>query len=296
MSDNSKIEWTTHTFNPWWGCSRVSPGCVHCYADDQAKRYGHQVWRRHGPRRMLSEQNWARPLKWNRDAERDGKPAKVFCASMADVFEDHPDVREPRKRLWGIVEATPWLTWQLLTKRPENVTSMVPWGGSWPRNVWVGASTETQRWANARIPHLLKIPATVLFLSAEPLLGPINLIGQGGNLVGAGIYALPDPPEWDGGDPVCQDHGMGHCSQGCRFVDWVIIGGESGPKARPMELVWARSLARQCEAAQVPVFCKQLGATLGRELGAGIKGGDWDAWPADLCVRDFPDTVTPVTA
>ncbi|HEX3965801.1 MAG TPA: DUF5131 family protein, partial [Trebonia sp.] len=143
MSDNSAIEWTTHTFNPWWGCSRVSPGCVHCYADDQAKRYGHDVWRRHGLRRMLSDANWARPLKWNRDAERAGEPAKVFCASMADVFEDHPDVAEPRKRLWGLIESTPWLIWQLLTKRPENIAGMVPWGRDWPPSVWIGASAET---------------------------------------------------------------------------------------------------------------------------------------------------------
>lgn len=99
MSDITKIEWTDHTFNPWWGCSRVSPACRFCYADRDARRYGHDLWRRHGQRRMLSEKNWERPLKWNRDAERAGVPEKVFCASMADVFEDHPDLEESRKRL-----------------------------------------------------------------------------------------------------------------------------------------------------------------------------------------------------
>jgi protein gp37 len=128
MSDVTAIEWTDHTFNPWWGCSRVSPACRFCYADRDAQRYGHQVWRRHGPRRMLSEANWQRPLRWNRDAERAGIPAKVFCASMADVFEDHPDVAAPRERLWGVIETTPWLIWQLLSKRPENIARMVPVG------------------------------------------------------------------------------------------------------------------------------------------------------------------------
>lgn len=264
MGDNSKIEWTTHTFNPWWGCSRVSPGCRFCYADRDAQRYGHQVWRRHGERRMLSDANWQRPLKWNRNAERAGVPAKVFCASMADVFEDHPDVSEARKRLWGVVEATPWLRWQLLTKRPENVAAMVPWGADWPAWVWLGTSVENQRFADQRIPVLLTLPAKVRFLSCEPLIGPVDLIGQGGDLVGAGVYALPDPPEYDDGEPVCQDHGAENCEQrqpqaGCAFVHWVICGGESGPKARPMHPVWARSLRDQCVMAGVPFLFKQWG-------------------------------------
>ena len=258
MSDNSKIEWTDHTFNPWWGCARVSPACRFCYADTLASRWGHEIWRRKGPRRMLSEQNWRHPLKWNRDAERAGVPAKVFCASMADVFEDHPQVAEPRKRLWGLIEATPWLRWQLLTKRPENVAGMVPWGDSWPSHVWLGTSVENQRYADERIPILLRLPAAVRFLSCEPLLGPVNLIGQGGNLAGPCFYALPDPPEHDDGDPACQDHGAGQCSR-CRFVDWVIAGGESGPKARPSHPDWFRSLRDQCVTAQIPFFFKQWG-------------------------------------
>jgi protein gp37 len=110
---------------------------------------------------MLSEGNWQRPLKWNRDAGRAGVPGKVFCASMADVFEDHPDLEEPRKRLWDLIEATPWLHWQLLTKRPENVAAMAPWGSGWPSWVWLGVSAENQRWADTRIPVLLELPAAV---------------------------------------------------------------------------------------------------------------------------------------
>ncbi len=168
MSDVTAIEWTDHTFNPWWGCSRVSPACRFCYADRDAQRYGHQVWRRHGPRRMLSEANWQRPLRWNRDAERAGIPAKVFCASMADVFEDHPDVAAPRERLWGLIEATPWLIWQLLTKRPENIARMVPWGGEWPPHVWVGTSVENQRYADERIPVLVSAPGCIVIANPGP--------------------------------------------------------------------------------------------------------------------------------
>ncbi len=177
MSDITAIEWTDHMFNPWWGCSRVSPARRFCYADRDAQRYGHQVWPRHGPRRMLSEANWQRPLRWNRDAQRAGTPAKVFCASMADVFEDHPDVAAPRERLWGLIEATPWLIWQLLTKRPENIAPMVPWGGGWPPHVWVGTSVENQRYADERIPVLVSAAALarIRFLSCEPLLGPVDL-------------------------------------------------------------------------------------------------------------------------
>jgi len=160
MSDTTRISWTDMTHNPWWGCARVSPACRFCYADSTAQRWGFQVWRRHGERRMLSEANWAKPLRWNRDAERAGVPAKVFCASMADVFEDHPDVAEPRKRLWGLIEVTPWLRWQLLTKRPENVAGMVPWGSRWPSWVWLGTSVENQRYADERIPILLRLRAT----------------------------------------------------------------------------------------------------------------------------------------
>jgi protein gp37 len=196
VTTGSKIEWCDHTFNPWWGCARVSPGCRFCYAERDARRYGHQVWGRHGPRRLLSEANWRLPLRWDRDAERAGVPALVFCASMADVFEDHPQVVEPRQRLWRLIEDTPHLRWLLLTKRPENVPEMVPWATAWPEQVWLGTSVETQRYALQRIPRLLEVSGVrVRFLSCEPLLGPLELSA------------------W-----LAQ-----------RAVDWVIAGGESGP-------------------------------------------------------------------
>lgn len=256
MSDNTKIEWTTHSFNPWWGCSRVSPGCRFCYADRDARRYGHELWRRHGERRMLSDANWARPLKWNRDAERAGVPTKVFCASMADVFEDHPDVEAPRRRLWDLIEATPWLVWQLLTKRPENIGRMTPWGNGgreWPSNVWAGTSAESQPWADIRLDLLVRNArgASVLFVSAEPLLGPLDL----------SRWLLPEAGGCNCGTGPSGYYGMHerHCGLEQPLIDWIICGGESGPKARPMAPNWARSLRDQCQAAGVPYLFKQWG-------------------------------------
>jgi protein gp37 len=281
----TKIEWTDYSFNPWWGCARISPGCARCYAERDAARHGQQVWRRHGPRRMLSDKTWNNPVRWNREAEQGGAPLRVFCASMADVFEDHPDVAEPRRRLWGLIEETPWLRWQLLTKRPENVAAMVPWGGDWPPHVWLGTSVENQRYADERIPVLLAQPAKVHFLSCEPLLGPVTLRPQ---LVPPGV-GRADLNERMRFGP-CGSIPGGSCGDNsCRTgIDWVIAGGESGPKARPAELEWFRGIRDECARSGVPYFGKQLGAVLGREFGAGLKGGDWDVWPADLKIRDFP--------
>lgn len=254
MAENSKIEWTDHTFNPWWGCARVSPACRFCYADDQASRFGHKLWRRTGPRRILSDANWANPVRWNRAAERAGVPLKVFCASMADVFEDHPQLNEPRERLWQLIDATPHLRWQLLTKRPENVATMAPWGDTWPEHVWLGASAENQRFADQRLPILQSIPAKVRFISAEPLLGPLSL-------------------DLDG-------------------IDWVLIGGGSGRDSRPTNPDWVRHVVAQCQQSGTAPFVKQLGKAWGRENGGGPKGGDPALWPEDLRVREFPALAT----
>lgn len=214
MGDHSKIEWTDHTFNPWWGCERVSPGCQHCYAEAFSKRTGHAVWGRSAERRFFGESHWRGPLKWDRWAVADGRRARVFCASMADVFEDRADVADERRRLFALIEETPNLDWLLLTKRPANVLRMVPaaWAeGGWPANVWIGTTVEDQTRADERVPELLKIPAAVRFLSCEPLLGPVEL----------------DPAWLDG-------------------IGWVIAGGESGNGARPMHPEWVRRLRDQC--------------------------------------------------
>lgn len=252
MGDKTGIEWTSHTFNPWWGCARVSLGCNNCYADDVATRWGHdELWRAHGPRRMMADAYWRNPIKWNRQAESEGVPARVFCASMADVFEAHPepDVRAQqdaaRARLWDVIERTPWLHWQLLTKRPERVEGMVPWGDAWPSNVWLGTSVENQQFADVRIPQLLRIPAKVRFLSCEPLLGPVDLT------------------KWTDAPPVC-----GCLAPEPSGIDWVIVGGESGHDARPMHPDWARSLRDQCAALGVPMLFKQWGVWVPYELDA----------------------------
>ncbi|WP_276322893.1 DUF5131 family protein [Streptomyces sp. F001] len=177
------------------GCSRISPGCRNCYADQLAHRWGHDVFHLGGQRRMLSDTNWRQPLKWNREAQEAGVPLRVFTASMGDVFEDHPQVTTARERFWELIEQTPWLRWQLLTKRPENVTAMAPWKDAWPDHVWIGTSVEDQRRADERIPLLLQINARVRFLSCEPLLGPVDLrrwlFPQQGNGV-SGLVALDD--------------------------------------------------------------------------------------------------------
>ena len=266
MGKDSKIAWTDHTFSPWWGCQRVSPGCEHCYAEAFAKRVGQKVWGPTSPRRFFGDKHWAEPLAWNRSAEKDGARLRVFCSSMADVFEAREDLDEPRVRLWQLIADTPALDWQLLTKRPENVLAMVPpaWLEGWPANAWLGTTTEDQKRLEARMAHMRRVPALVRFLSAEPLLEPLNL-----------AEALPD-------------------------VSWVIVGGESGPGARPCHVDWIRSIVGQCIGGDVPVFVKQLGLKPYVDAGAlyedfsrllklrDSKGGNWDEWDEDLRVRQFP--------
>lgn len=271
MSENSKIEWTDHTFNPWWGCVKVSEGCRNCYAETFAKRVGQPVWGPASttPRRFFGEKHWQEPLKWNAAAEKAGTRPTVFCASMADVFEDHTDVDEHRQRLWDVIAETPRLTWQLLTKRPENIMGMVPmdWtAGHWPDNVWMGTSTEDQRAADERIPHLLQVPAPVRFLSCEPLLGPVVL-----EQVYDGRYMHWLTGEYQDGD------------RRKRIIDglsWVIVGGESGPNARPLDLDWARGLRDQCVAAEVAFHFKQVGGRTPKAGGRELDGRTWDQFPA----------------
>lgn len=236
MGENTKIEWAKHTFNPWIGCTKVSPGCDHCYAETFAHRFG-GGWGKGAPRRLTSESNWKLPLRWNRAAEKAGRRDRVFCASLADVFDNEvPDAW--RDRLFALIDCTPNLDWLLLTKRPQvalkymNPPSIMP-------NVWLGTSVENQPMADLRIPTLLKIPAAKRFLSVEPLLGPVDLWSSAN-------YQLPDGS-------------FGSAFAWGKGVNWVIVGGESGPKARPMHPAWARSIRDQCVAAGVPFFYKQWG-------------------------------------
>lgn len=263
----------TTPFNPWWGCQRVSPGCEHCYAESFAKRTGHDVWGKQSERRFFGDKHWAEPLRWNRAAEAAGERRRVFCASMADVFEDRRDLDAERERLWYLIGRTPWLDWQLLTKRPENVAEMTPWGyDAWPTNVWLGTTVEDQRRADERIPHLACIPAEVRFLSCEPLLGAVDLFSAGGLVYNHGSEGYRDfdghwIEGWEGGF----ENG----------VEWVIVGGESGPKHRPLDLDHARSLRDQCQTAGVPFFFKQVGGRTPTAGGDTLDGVRWHQFPKD---------------
>ena len=333
------IEWADFTFNPWMGCTKVSPACANCYAErDFDHRYGKVKWGPNGTRVVTSDANWQKPLKWNRDAaerinrcngshdfigdrcmkcgcDTNYRPARprVFCASLADVFEtwdgpilnskggvllrstdgmcignlnDDPRKRatmdDLRKQLFELIDATPYLDWLLLTKRPENIRRMwpdkqsmeavfpgmaAPLGEpmrcfktmSYRPNVWLGTTVENQEYADKRIPELLKCRdlSPVLFLSCEPMTGPIDLPGD--------VYchycedACPDLETNVVECRMCDGTGIRHDTLDFEF-DWVIAGGESGPDARPANPDWFRSLRDQCKAAGVPFLFKQWGA------------------------------------
>jgi protein gp37 len=232
MAKNSSIEWTHHTFNPWWGCVHVSPGCNNCYAEAWARRVGWNIWHARGERRFFSDAHWRQPVQWNLAAAKLGVRYRVFCASMADVFEWRADLTPWRLRLWDLIHKTPSLDWLLLTKRPQNIARLAPWRTSWPHNVWLGTTAENQRFAEKRIARLLEHRAAIHFISAEPLLGPLSL------------ERWLEPARAGAGKPG---------------INWVIAGGESGPRARPMDPLWATSLRDQCSAAGIPFHFKQWG-------------------------------------
>lgn len=249
MAENSKIEWTTHTFNPWVGCTKVSPACDRCYAEAWAKRTGHpELWT--GERRRTTPANWNKPLKWNWAADRAQRRDRVFCASLADVFDNQvPD--EWRHNLWDLIRFTPALDWLLLTKRPQNIRKMLPadWGNGF-HNVWLGMTAENQEEFDRRWPSLRAIPAVVRFISYEPAIGPLDVRN-----------ALEF--ETDNNGPIYRD------------LHWVICGGESGSGPRMMDPAWARSMRDQCADASAAFFMKQM---------TGKK-----PIPDDLLIRQFPE-------
>lgn len=276
----TKIEWADFTFNPWWGCVKVSDGCKHCYAETFAKRTGNKVWGVNAERRFFGDKHWDQPYKWNTGAQKNGERARVFCASMADVFEDRPDLHAPRFRLGKLIMDTPWLDWLVLTKRPENIVRLMAedhWtptygGNDYLPNVWLGTSVENQGQADKRIPELLGVPAAVRFLSCEPLLGPID---------------FDDRPI----DDTANDE-FGGWSMLELGIHWVIAGGESGPGSRPMHFEWLVSIKRQCEASGVPFLFKQWGDWIGVDHEAfgklsgsvhGVRsdGTFWNEFPDD---------------
>lgn len=274
MGETTGISWCDSTWNGWIGCTKVSPGCQNCYAETlMDHRYGKVKWGPQGTRVKTSESYWKQPVKWNKatwleckncknrwllddayyycpkcDSERFTETRqRVFCASLADVFEDRPDLVEWRGELGELILNTPNLDWLILTKRPENVFNMchdLGWvftGGREispiiPGNVWLGVSVENQEYADKRIPELLKIPARIRFLSLEPLLGPVDLRTYFNSFQSVPWPTIAYPK-----------------------IHWAICGGESGPNARPMHPEWVRGIRNQCLGAGVPWFFKQWG-------------------------------------
>lgn len=274
----TRIAWADFTFNPVLGCVKVSDACTRCYAAEWAKRYARDVtWGEPGQQatyRRTAEANWRNPIKWNARVAKDApllgiERPRVFCASLADVFDNGWD-QKWRADLWDLIRETPNLDWLLLTKRPQNMPAMLPldWGTDRFHNVWLGTTVENQEEADRRIPHLLAVPARVHFLSCEPLLGPVNITKY--------LH-----------DSVClfPTHGECNCSEPREdHVGWVIIGGESGHGFRTMSMEWVASLRVQCRDAGVPVFFKQDSSTK-----PGSKGRASDAlWNT----RQFPKVTT----
>ena len=222
MGERTAIGWTDHTFNPWWGCTKVSSGCKNCYAEKVSARFGGDHWGKGKPRREFWSKHWLEPLKWDAKAKKTGIRKRVFSGSMCDVFDlEGPEVY--RANLFRLIGKTPSLDWLLLTKRPELIGAFIPdeWirEPGFPWNVWIGTSVE-DRAAKTRIAHIHGIPSAIRFLSCEPLiedLGGLDLRG----------------------------------------INWVIAGAESGPGARPMNEDWVRSIRDQCQAAGVAFFYKQ---------------------------------------
>lgn len=271
MSENTKIEWCDHTFNPWEGCQKVSPGCDNCYAEARNSRFGGGTainWGPSAPRRRTSAANWALPKRWNAQADafmaQHGRRQRVFCASLADVFDNSVPVQW-RRDLFDMIAATPNLDWLLLTKRIGNARSLyseayLDTARAWPDNVWIGATIVNQAEADRDIPKLLAVPTRVRFLSMEPLLGPVDLtkLMNPGPLHqrGAFINALSGGTY---GEVPATGERLRITHSPIKHIDWVIVGGESGPNSRPMHPDWARSLRDQCEAAGVPFLFKQWG-------------------------------------
>jgi protein gp37 len=254
------------TFNPWWGCQKVSPACKFCYAEHLSDvRLGKNLWGQQASRQLFGLKHWIEPLRWNAECARLGIMRKVFCASMADVFEDHPEVLEARQQLFQTIEKTPNLLWLLLTKRPENILSMIPEHWRWNKtipNVMYGTTVESQRYAKQRVPPLLnvkKITGAKVFLSCEPLLGEVDLT----------VISMKMPVPENVPVPLYGRQGWLDALNGTfvhptasydsEWLDWVIAGGESGKDARPTHPNHFRVLRDQCKAAEVPFFFKQWG-------------------------------------
>lgn len=249
MAENSGIEWTHHTFNGWTACTKVSPGCTNCYAEDWANRWAPKgstvpAWGPRAPRQLTSDSTWRQPFKWQRTAEREGTIKRVFTASLADVFDDHKSIDPAwRSRLWLLIEQTPWLEWLVLTKRPENLGFLPDLSNPIP-NMRIGVTVENQDMANVRLPYLLALAANgwPTFVSYEPALSHVNW------------YPWQDS------------------------IGWLIAGGESGPHARRPDINWFRDARDFSQDHDIPFFFKQFGTfdAAGQKVGKKKAGKELD--------------------
>ena len=231
MGKTTGISWTDHTFNPWWGCTRVSPGCDNCYAEAFDHRVGGDHWGKGVPRREFKDKHWREPLLWDQNAERDKVNRKVFCASMADIMDDEAP-EGARERLWNLIDDTPHLIWQLLTKRPHRYVRYLPARFAF-RNVWLGTTAENQEFYDVRWPILYEqayFMGLPTWISYEPAIGPLTIINHS---------AVPN---------------------------WMICGGESGHARREFRREWADELLVECRHYGVSFFMKQFGG-LTAEIG-----------------------------
>ena len=264
MAENSGIIWTDHTFNLWIGCSPVSEACDHCYAEVQVKRINMAEWGPKGTRRRTVKSNWNKVKGWNRRARKTGIRERVFVARLADVFDNHSSIEQIwRDDFWALIKECPYLDFQLLTKRPQNIERYLPadWDNGY-QNVWLGVTVENQPEAERRIPILARIPAVVRFLACEPLLGEI------------------DASNWLS-----------------TSIDWVIVGGESAPDnvRRPEDVLWYRWLRDQCLAAQVPFLFKQYAGRNQRDIklkGQLLDGKEWTQMP----LLSLPEELEPLAS
>jgi protein gp37 len=242
VTEHSAISWTTHTWNPWYGCTAVSPGCDHCYAEElMANRYGTVEWGHGKDRVRTTPANWRQPYRWDRQAAASSERTRVFTLSLGDFFD--AEVPEDwRRDAWTVIRDTPHLDWLILTKRPNLIARHLPadWRDGYP-HVWLGTSVETiaQAW---RVDHLRRVPAPIHFLSCEPLLGPLDSLD------------LTD-------------------------IQWVISGGESGAYARPMDLAWVRRLRDRCADRGIAFHHKQNGGRTPKATGCLIDGQEYKGFP-----------------
>lgn len=293
MAETS-IPWTHYTFNPWIGCVEVSPGCANCYAKKDTyprvqRARGRELWGKDADRHVVSEAAWRRVLSWHRSAFTAQERRRVFCASLADVFEGHPLTAAPRRRLWGLIRRTPWLDWLLLTKRPQNITRLLledlghigrdphdsetaAWIAAWlgqprnpstgfagvlpapPKNVWLGTTIEDQKRADERAPALLRVPALLHFASVEPLLEAVDLTRW--------CYPVHEDELGIGGARpyvAANVNGVEGHDPWVPGLDWLIVGGESGHHARPFNVEWARALHGTAQRSGTLFFMKQIG-------------------------------------